>query len=377
MEQSAWVYILLTAITVSFAFCIDNKEYVPLALKGSYSAGEYGGYHRRQARNAIAEFAIFVLLTGVSACRIAVGNDYWVYRDNFKLIAQERHVSSEFGFNLIVKWMQDIFGYDKYLPIFALFSFLTVLFFVKALHDQGVHYAFSLFLLMTGGYYFNSLNSVRYYLALAIALFSMKYVIRGEYGKFVLWIVAGAAFHKSVLLVIPVYLVARLLAGARLKKWHYVVGVLLILSLLFGQEFYRKIIFFFYPYYENSVFDNGQISYANIGKCLGTLGLCLLACKSSLKENLVYRFYFYLNLAGLVVYSCGSFIPEVSRVGYYMIISQIFLLPGVIQDMKKGWFCNFCTMGVVGAFLLYFVMLLRGMYAVDVRLLPYLNWIFN
>ena len=136
-------------------------------------------------------------------------------------------------------------------------------------------------------------------------------------------------------------------------------------------------IFKFYPYYEGSDFDNGQVSYVNIGKCLATLVLSLICYRKVLKDNLVYKFYFYLNLFGLVAYFCGSFIPEVSRVGYYMIISQVFLLPGLVKNLEKGWFRTLCTVGVIGAFSLYFVMLLRDMYAVDVRLLPYLNWIFN
>ncbi len=377
MESSALVYIILTIVTVLFAGCIENKEYVATYIKGGRVAGQMPGCNRTQARNYVAEFAIFCLLTGVSACRIAVGNDYWPYRDNFKLIAQERHVSYEFGFNLIVKWMQDIFGYDNYLPIFALFSFVTVLFFIKALHAQASDYTLTLFLLMAGGYYFNSLNSVRYYLALAIALYSMKYVLRGEYGKFVLWIMAGAMFHKSILLVLPVYLVARFLASHKLKKWHYMVGTLFALSLVFGQSIYREIIFYFYPYYRDSMFDTGQLSYVNIGKCLGTLALCLICYKQSLKNDLMNRFYFFLNVAGTLVYCCGSFIPEVSRVGYYMIISQIFLLPRLLMDMKKGWFRTLCYVGVMGAFLVYFVVMLRKMYDISIRLLPYLNWIFN
>ena len=204
MESSALVYVGLTVVTVLLACFVQNKEYVAAHITGGRAFGQTPGYNRVQARNLVAEIAIYCLLAGVSACRIAVGNDYWVYRDNFKLIAQGRHVSYEFGFNYIAKWMQMLFGYDNYLPIFALFSVLTVLFFVKALHDQASDYTLSLFLLMTGGFYFNSMNSVRYYFALAIALFSMKYVLRGEYGKFVLWIVAGAMFHKSILLVIPV-----------------------------------------------------------------------------------------------------------------------------------------------------------------------------
>ncbi len=380
MESSALVYIVLTVVTVLLALCVDNRDYVPAHISGMRPAGKKSCFQRTQARNLVAEFAVFCLLTGVSACRIAVGNDYWPYRFNFRLIAQERYVSSEFGFNLIVKGMQDLFGYDNYLPIFALFSFLTVFFFVKALHDQGADYAFALFLLMTGGYYFNSLNSVRYYLALAMALYSMKYVLRGEYGKFLLWILAGTAFHKSILLVIPVYLAARWLAGRKLKKWHYALGGVLILSLIFGQDLYRKIIFYFYPYYKDSAFDNGQLSYVNLAKCLGVLALCAICYGKSLRDpekNLRNRFYFFLNVAGFLAYCCGSFVPEVSRVGYYMIISQVFLLPELLHGMEKGWFKNMCYICTTSAFLLYFIMLLRGMYAVDVRLLPYLNWIFN
>ena len=230
---------------------------------------------------------------------------------------------------------------------------------------------------MTGGYYFNSLNSVRYYLALAIALYAMKYVLRGEYGKFVLWILLGVLFHKSILLVIPVYLAARYLAAAPLKKWHYTVGGIFLCTLIFGQNLYRAVIFWFYPYYRDSAFDNGQLSYANILKCICVLGLCVICYRRSLREDVQNRFYFFLNLFGLVVYCCGSFIPEVSRIGYYLIISQIFLLPGILAQMKAGWLRRICHVGVIGAFGVYFVFLLREMYAVDVRLLPYLNWIFD
>ncbi|MCM1062967.1 MAG: EpsG family protein [Eubacterium sp.] len=373
MEPSALVYVLLTAVTVLLGLCVDNRRYVPGYISGRRNAGT----DRRQARNHIAVFAVFCLMAGVSACRIAVGNDYWVYRDNFKLIAQGRYVSYEPGFNLIVKWIQQIFGYDHYLPVFGFFSIVTVFFFVRALEDQGSDFAVSLFLLLTGGYYFNSLNTVRYYLALAIALYAMKYVLRGEYGKFILWILAGAMFHKSILLVIPVYLLARFLAAAKLKKWHYITGGIFVASLIFCQSFYQEIIFYFYPYYRDSMFDAGQLSYVNIVKCVCVLILCGICYKKSLTSDLNNRFYFFLNIAGLVVYCCGSFIPEVSRVGYYMIISQVFLLPRLLEDMREGVLKKLCCMGVIVGFALYFLLLLRGMYAVDVRLLPYLNWIFD
>ena len=60
-------------------------------------------------------------------------------------------------------------------------SFFTVLFFVRGLYDQSEQFCYSLYLLLTAGYYFSSLNSVRYYLVLSIAMFSVKYVLSDEW----------------------------------------------------------------------------------------------------------------------------------------------------------------------------------------------------
>ncbi len=370
MEISSLVYIGLTVITLVLAYFVDNREYAYSTCRPSFT-------DRTLFRNRVAMFAIFVLLTGVSACRIAVGNDYWVYRFNFRLIAQERHVSSEAGFNAIVRGMQDLFGYDNYLPIFALFSFLTVLFFMLALRDQGQYYLFSVFLLLTGGYYFNSLNSVRYYLALAIALYSMKFVLRGDYLRFLFWILVGVNFHMSILLAIPVYLIAKLLSKIRIRPWMWAAVVLFLLSLIFLQDVYRRIFFFFYPYYEGSAFDNGNISWVNLAKVGAVLVLCAICYRSVLQEDRVLKFYFFLNLIGFVVYCCGSFLPESSRIGYYLIISQIFLLPGLLAKLKEGLFRNLCYIGVISAFTAYFAFELIKMYDVNIRLLPYRNWIFQ
>lgn len=393
MESSALVYVFLTIITVIFGLFVKKEELLPLPARDAGKEGEMqpagvprDGFlpicSRQKARSRVAAFAVYCLLAGVSACRIAVGNDYWVYTANFSLISQERHVSSEIGFNSVVRFFQMLFteGKVQYVSIFAFFSLTTVFFFVKALCDQSSSFAFSLFLLLTGGYYFNSLNSVRYYFALALALFSMKYVLRKEYGKFIVCVLVGMLIHKSILLTVPVYLAARFLAGIKMKRWFFLPGGVFLCSLIFCQDLYRELIFCFYPFYRDSAFDNGRISWINILKCVCVLLLCLLCFRQSLSdpgEHMTNRFYFFLNLFGLVVYCCGSFIPETSRVGYYMIISQVFLLPNLLAQLKQGWLRRFCRGGVLIAFTVYFVFQLKGMYATDIRLLPYLNWIFN
>ena len=158
---------------------------------------------RQQACNYVCFLAIFLLLFGVSACRYQVGNDYSRYEEFFHLIPLGEVVPTEFGFNAVVLAMQFLFGRDTKLSIFALFAFVTVCFMMKAVYDQSEDFLFSFFLFMTLSYYFQSLNTVRYYLAWAVAVFSMKYMLKQQYAKFILLIAVTASIHKSVLLVIP------------------------------------------------------------------------------------------------------------------------------------------------------------------------------
>ena len=219
------VYLSLTAAVVLLGMLIRNQEYVQLHTDPISRHNRLaGGVNRQQAFHMGVAVMIFLLLSAVSACRIAVGNDYWVYRFQFNLIMQQRTVSYEMGFNAVVWLVQTLFGYDNYLPVFAVFSLLTCFFFVKAMYDQGEWFAGTVFLLMTGGYYFSSLNSVRYYLVLAMTMYSMKYIFQQRITMFLLWIVIASLFHKSVLLVIPVYLFAWFFSGLRWKKMVFCPG---------------------------------------------------------------------------------------------------------------------------------------------------------
>lgn len=372
------VYVTLTAVVVALGLYVNNqeniKQHMPPLTRGKALPRRTD---KQKAWNLCLAVAIFVLLAGVSACRIAVGNDYWVYRFQFNLIMQGRQVSYEMGFNLVVWIIQTLFGYDQYLPVFAFFSILTAFFFVKAIYDQAEWFGASVFLLMTGGYYFSSLNSVRYYFVLAIVLYAMKFVIRKQYGWFLFWIIFASFFHKSILVVIPIFLLARWLADRKINKIFYLVGGLFLASLLVFRDVYREIVFFFYPFYEGSVYDVVDFSITNIAKCTGTLLLSFMFYKGAIKDNIQNRFYLFLNLAGTAVYTFGAFVPEVSRIGYYVIISQIFLIPGILIRIENIRWKRFFTLAVTVAFLGYFALFLRSAYATDIRLLPYLSWIFN
>lgn len=367
------VYLTMTVLVLAFSVFVANAPYAEPLLRGKRSVGT----DRQQAINQVSAFGCFVLMAAVSACRIAVGNDYWVYRENFKRIYMGREVASEPGFNFVVYWMQKIFGYDNYLPIFGLFSVVTAAFMVKALKDQAVWFFGSMFLLLCSGYYFQSLNSVRYYFAIAVVLYAAKYVTCGEYLKFAAWILFAALFHKSVLIVLPGYLAAYFLSGKRIRAWMAVPAGILVASLLFGQSIYRKIIFWFYPYYEASDFDQSRISVVNVGMGICCFVLAVLCARTITEERRELKFYLWLNGIGLLVNLCGSFIPEVTRIGNYFRIAQVFLIPSLLYYLPKGKKKVILTAGTLLAFALYFAFFLRGADDTSIRILPYRNWIFD
>ena len=184
-DKSIFIYLIVTVLTVFLAWYVNLpaiRSHSASRLKGdspqpdlnngmdmSCGANKFCSKHpmtRQHYFNLVLVMSIFILLFAVSACRIAVGNDYWVYRSDFLLIQQNRHVAFEFGFVWVVRALQAMLNYDQYLPIFAFFSFFTVLFFVRGIYDQSEQFCYSIYLFMTAGYYFSSLNSVRYYLVL-------------------------------------------------------------------------------------------------------------------------------------------------------------------------------------------------------------------
>ncbi|MBQ7972889.1 MAG: EpsG family protein [Lachnospiraceae bacterium] len=364
------VYLILAAVTCGLAFLVVEKCHTEYPESPSLLER---GKSRVRSRNALVQIVIFLALFLVSACRHGIGHDYTEYVSVFSLISQNRYVSTEEGFNMVVRLCQWIFGPENYIIIFALFAFVTIWLFMVAMYEQSEHYGWTFFLFMTLGYYLSTFNTIRYYLVLAIALFSIQYIFRKEYVKFVFCILVASCFHMAVLFVLLAYPMA-------LIKWNKITIPLVALftgSLLLFPDFYRWIIFKFYPFYEGSVYDTGETSVINILRCAAVLVFALIFYKKALKGNKKNMFYFNLNLEALILYACCSFIPVISRIGYFLNISQILLIPAVLSSIEKKWVRRVFTVLVVIAGLAYFYLFLESGKDRGNFIVPYYNWILN
>ena len=374
------LYITVAAVTVLLAGLVCNQPVTqPYRIT------------RQQMCNRICLLAIFLILFALSACRLNVGNDYAKYVEFMHLINCDSYVPTEIGFNLLVKLIYGLSGYENYLLVFAAYAFVTVLVFLLAIYEQSDEVPLSFFLFMALGYYFQTFSTVRYYLALAIALYSMKFVLRKQWGRFLALVLLGSAFHKSLLVVIPLYF----LASRRWKKWQLGLAALFCTTFLFLQDFYLKIVVFLYPTYEDTEYLEGGTSYINILRCAAVLifaGVVLWMQRRQSEINVVededrqvrsdleddrFRFYFYLNLGALVLYVFCSFLPIISRIGYYLTVSQILFLPMLLQQIPDKKWRRLFRVGVILAAVLYFMMYLSRADNDGVLILPYQSFFFH
>ncbi|MCR4706212.1 MAG: EpsG family protein, partial [Lachnospiraceae bacterium] len=88
------------------------------------------------------------------------------------------------------------------------------------------------------------------------------------------------------------------------------------------------------------------------------------------------RLYFHLNILALLLYTCGSFIPEVSRIGYYLTAGHIFLIPSIVKRIPHPLLKKGATILTAAAAALYFAMYLVKAQDLLVRVVPYHTWIF-
>lgn len=338
---------------------------------------------RQQICNCVCILSVFIILFALSACRLNVGNDYARYVEFMHLVNCNAYVPTEIGFNLLVKLIYGLSGFENYLLVFAVYAFVTTAVFLLAMYEQSDDFPLTFFLFMTLGYYFQSFSTVRYYLALAAAFYSMKFVLRRQWIRFLVIVLLGAAFHKSLLVVIPLYF----LASVPWKKWQLAVAALFCTTFLFCQDFYLKVVVFLYPTYEDTEYLEGGTSYINILRCAAVLVFAVLVLymqRHAQEERLTddeeerrFWFYFYLNLGALVLYVFCSFLPIISRIGYYLTVSHVLFIPMLLKRVDNVRWRKLFRVGILLAAILYFAIYMSRAGDDGTLILPYKTFFFN
>lgn len=368
---------ILFYFAISLITSLMAKQIITNVL--SESCFVNGRRTRQNFNNRLFITGIFVVLFLCSALRFNIGNDYWKYAQTAHEVYVGGYVVTEPGFNFIVKLIYGLCGSECYELVFALFAFATIFVFLKAFYKQSVDFGLTFFLFMTMGLYFQTFNTIRYYFALAIVLYSIKYVISKDWISFVVVILFASLFHKSVLLVIPVYWIATF----EWKKCHIIAGFVTGAFCFVGQKIILKLALILYPSYKGTVYLEGSDTFSSMLRIAIILGLYIWFIKykgEKLKEVsrlIELQFYVRLNLLSFIVCAFFSFLPVVTRIIYYFSVTQLFMIPLIINNIADTKIRKRVEKMVFVVSMVYFFFFLLRAHQDGVKLLPYRSWMFE
>ena len=348
-------------------------------------------HSRQKTLNRVCILLIGSALFLVSALRHNVGNDYYWYTNIMHEAYHRGHVPTEAGFNVLVRALYTLFGFDNYLFVFALFSLATVALFLYALAKYSEHFALSFAMFILLGYYFQSLSTVRYYAVLPLSLFALRCSEKRDWPRFLLLVVCGALFHKSMLCVLLFYP----LACIPWKKWMVFPAVSVCALVAALPAFWTDVAVKLYPTYENVAFERGTLNVFNVARCALVLAFVVFAGRTELcpfraenadagnakhtadAQTAHMRVWVKLSIMGLVFYVCGWFLPQISRIAYYLTLPQLLLVPSVLCRMEDEKKKKLATYAVLACCVLYFARYMLHAGDEGILILPYRSFLFS
>lgn len=337
------VYSVMLLFTLAFSFLTDRIRI--------FNERHPNLFYRVHMEWICVFFAIIPLII-VSSLRYDVGVDYFNYGTIFNLIRNyDNRVHYELGFYWINKIVGKITDNPQWVLIIC--ALLTMFFIGWAVAKSSYNITLSLFLFVTLGFYFYSMNNPRYYIALALSLLAGVLVQNKKSIWALLLIGIGALFfHKSILFMIPILLILKI----PFNTISYILLSAITILISFLREPIRAILFSVYSEYQGSRYDDGKGSIFNILLSCGVLVWALLYHKHWYQKK--DQFYFNLAWMASIFYAFyGSWIPESTRIGYYMSLSYILFIPKLIsyetrKPLRAVYICGVVSCGIAFCYMM-------------------------
>lgn len=179
-------------------------------------------------RNRAVLFLTYAVLFFLCINNVAYG-DAKTYRMDYEVLQRD---SWEPGYILMRSFFQSVGITDYQFFLAALFAFLSV-FLMLGFHSMGVnlHVIYSLGMLFICPWMF---VIIRFFVGISIAIFAMKFFFKGNYIKYIIWIMISALFHKSMavfILVLFVRLPYKALFAKKDKIWRVFISLTVATSL--------------------------------------------------------------------------------------------------------------------------------------------------
>lgn len=310
---------------------------------------------RNKKNNAINIKKLFMILSGiplfiVSGFRYMVGCDYLSYANYFINYQYTTVHRMEFGFNKMIELIQ-LFS-DNYIWIFIITSLIFIYFTYKAIYEQSINPILSIYLLFASTYFSIYLNGMRQMMAIAIFIYSIKFIKERNLLKYLLFILIASLFHLSILICIPLYFLYNI------KVKPHIVVIISVIVLFFKSFFYNILTNIFmqtdYSIYK-TVFETTKANNIIIIIELFTLIFALLFYNKNkmLSNQKEYNFFLILKLLAFITSLFNGTIPLIGRIRWIFGFSIIIFIPMIIDRINNKKVKLLITLVIIFFFSVY------------------------
>ena len=272
----------------------------------------------------------------VSALRYDVGTDYFYrYVPDYNKIANGGSVDNlEIGFKLLVNLC--ILITKDYQIIFVVTSVVIMTLFMYTIQRQSTNKALSVTIFLLGGFFFQSLNILRQYMAIAIVFFSYRYLLKDKYSVFIISVILAFFIHNASIVCLVMLLLK--------DKDVFNIKTILIVALtifIFGTPlinlFKTVVQNTRFSVYIDSLYDRGEMRKLTIlsNAIIYTFMYSLYIVRKK-KSKITKEDIFYINMQGLtlICIMLSSKFYLFFRIAYYFMVYQIISIPYFIKTIK-------------------------------------------
>lgn len=310
--------------------------------------------------NLLFYFIPLLSLILVSGFRYKVGTDFRTYSEVYTFFSGKsiKVGAMEIGFGALMGILHKISSNPQFL--FLMTSIIINLGIVIFLKNYSEHVTLSMYFYITTYIYYGTMNGIRQYIASVILLLGFKWMIKGNFKKYLIYIGIASLFHTTALLMIPVYFLAR----RDVYSWSNLIftGVIAV-----AFVFYRPFVNVMFKFLKDSQYGHyGEVMVntsngANILRifvCIVPIIFVLLYKERAIKVygtkvNIVINLCIYGMLFMILAYRHVFY----ARFFMYFDVFYLLLLPKLCNmfDKKTNMFLKCLLMG---SYLAYSTLLL-------------------
>ncbi|WP_294588373.1 EpsG family protein [uncultured Bacteroides sp.] len=309
----------------------------------------------KQSNNSVNIFFFFAIcwLIFHDGFRWGIGTDWDNYRTFFEMCLAVDIDVYDWGyvaFNQLIREITD--NYTVFLVLFAVAQYGLFFYVIRKYSINPILTVFLFYCMMLP-----SLGMNRQFIAMAICLFSVRFILKRQFLFFIISIFFAALFHKSALLFIISYFLVHCFSE-RMYFILLLISIVVSISgiidriplsffLIFGETSFEKIS----EYTANT--EKGSILFTILALAKRLIWLFFLFIyrrKYSIDSTFSYFFNIYFLATVLYVALNNSMLQIIVGRGLiYFYIAEIFLIPYILLLFKKN-LTFYIIMGVIGLY---------------------------